>query len=1088
MSNRLPIPGQDGGTWGNILNAFLEVSLHNNGTDANNGTLNANTVGTSQIQNNSVTNTQLDVPTQTTLATVASKYTKPGGGIPASDLASAVQTNLTSASTAVQPSTSLSGDLGGTVASPIVAKINGINLPSGAQSTGKVIQATSTTATNWATVSSTTVSDATSSTKGIIQLDGDLAGTATSPTVAKVNGITVTGTPSANQVLTASSSSAAAWSTPAAGAGNATSSTPGLIQLDGDLGGSATSPSVTSINGITLPTSSPGIGNILTATSASATAWSAPAAGGAYITVAPPTGVVATDTANLTAALATCSTAGGGRVVCAAGTYVTNPLTLPANTIISGAGPQGTSIQLAPNSNADLLTTAGFSSYTGTTNVGISGFGLEDITLDANQANQTALSRCLVVYGYSYTLRNVWLQNGWGCGWYSEWGGNAHSMEAFSQDVKVINYGGTPGAVGIDWNGPHDSQFTNVIVSTLDSTIRWQDATYGTTPINGSSAMFPAVGTSFSFVTTSAAAVANYPTSGGSFIIPLATIANPPAITTVPQPLWAFITYTSASTSGLVTTFTGCTSVNAGTTQSVYVGSGANGIALPTYGIRTNMGSGTLGANGEIFTGCHIWGRNHFALYAIDSFFATNCYAEGAFIANVVLFSGCVWTGGIVMGTLGNTGNQPTEVGFCLGYGSTSGFGHARSNIIQGVEMQSFVYPGAAVAFANDAGGNIVQGMTDQSTDSTASAPSSLYTGSPKTTNIVQLFNWSNVVNGLFITPITTPGSSFQTFTQVSESISNVTISGSTVTVTTSTAFPSLVNGNQVYLSGITGVSSTTLYAVSGVTGATFSITQSGASWSTGGTITQSSFSFTVPLNCSSAAVTCISGGGGGQSGGVQASGIASVGGSGGGGGGISQITAQAAPTGVITINVGNGGTGGAAVATNSTAGISGTIGTQSLYGNVAVAKPGNFGAQGVGGAGGIGVTQVGGTGSTSSLTGTGPSTTAGASGGGGGGGGGGGISVANVVSNGSVAGQGSGGLVSGGAAGVSAAGGNGNANSKGGGGGGGGGAAATTGGFAGGNGANYGAGGGGGGAAQNGASSGAGGNGASGIVIVSTW
>lgn len=62
MVQRLPVPGSDNNTWGDILNAYLETSL------ASDGTLNSSTVGTAQIQNGAVTNAQLDSPSQTALS------------------------------------------------------------------------------------------------------------------------------------------------------------------------------------------------------------------------------------------------------------------------------------------------------------------------------------------------------------------------------------------------------------------------------------------------------------------------------------------------------------------------------------------------------------------------------------------------------------------------------------------------------------------------------------------------------------------------------------------------------------------------------------------------------------------------------------------------------------------------------------------------------------------------------------------------------------------------------------------------------------------------------------------------------------
>lgn len=122
MAQRLPTPGGDDGQWGDILNSFLGVS------HASDGTLNSNVVGTSQIQAGAVTNTQLDTNTQTAIASVSSKYTVPAGGIPASDLATAVQTDLSAASTALQ--TAQLGANGGVASLDSAGKLTSGQVPS----------------------------------------------------------------------------------------------------------------------------------------------------------------------------------------------------------------------------------------------------------------------------------------------------------------------------------------------------------------------------------------------------------------------------------------------------------------------------------------------------------------------------------------------------------------------------------------------------------------------------------------------------------------------------------------------------------------------------------------------------------------------------------------------------------------------------------------------------------------------------------------------------------------------------------------------------------------------------------------------
>lgn len=94
---------------------------------------------------------------------------------------------------------------------------------------------------------------------------GDLSGSSLAPTVAKVNGITLSGTPSTGQVLTATSGSAADWQNPSATAGVSTFNTRSgtVVPASGDytvgqVTGAAPLASPTLTGTPTTPTAAPG--------------------------------------------------------------------------------------------------------------------------------------------------------------------------------------------------------------------------------------------------------------------------------------------------------------------------------------------------------------------------------------------------------------------------------------------------------------------------------------------------------------------------------------------------------------------------------------------------------------------------------------------------------------------------------------------------------------------------------------------------------------------------------------------------------------------------------------------------------------
>lgn len=244
---RLPTPGSDAGQWGEILNEYLSQAHKLDGS------LKANIVSNDTIANAAVSEVNLDAALAAKV-NAASSGTVADGGITTVKLANSAVTEAKIADGSVT-----------------LAKLKSSPSPTG----GQVL---SYDGSDLVWTNPSTSSDATNTSKGVIQLAGDLSGTAASPTVPgltskvdKTSSITTTGSLSGGGDFSASRTislvndaatpgNSRYYGTNATGSKGfhdlptvsttpqATATTQGTIQLAGDLSGTAAAPTVNGLD------------------------------------------------------------------------------------------------------------------------------------------------------------------------------------------------------------------------------------------------------------------------------------------------------------------------------------------------------------------------------------------------------------------------------------------------------------------------------------------------------------------------------------------------------------------------------------------------------------------------------------------------------------------------------------------------------------------------------------------------------------------------------------------------------------------------------------------------------------------------
>ncbi|MDQ0326987.1 hypothetical protein J2R99_002856 [Rhodopseudomonas julia] len=173
-------------------------------------------------------------------------------------------------------------------------------------------------------------------------------------------------------------------------------------------------------------------------------------------------GTQAQNTSAAQNAIEALSSKGGGTLYIPPGTYPVCGLILTSKIHITGAGRNVTILDGSSCHSADAIVygpSNAYSLFKTKASAGIFDWALKDITIKGNLSHSHV--DCLGTYGYRFTVDQVELTECGRNGWHTE-GGNATRgpMESYVNNLLVD----TVNATGIFNNGPHDSNFDNVII------------------------------------------------------------------------------------------------------------------------------------------------------------------------------------------------------------------------------------------------------------------------------------------------------------------------------------------------------------------------------------------------------------------------------------------------------------------------------------------------------------------------------------------------------------------------------------------------------------------------------------------------